>query len=559
MTEITELEELTAEKVSAVANPANGTPWLLVKAKADPDDMEAILTKGYCATEGCDVCEARFSAEILAKAKLDAKARHALSDSDYAYIDSKGGRHLPVNDAGHVRSALGRFDQTHFESDDAKKAAAKKIEAAAKKFGVKVSDDTDVARAAKDSPGVPAYATETPQEHGHDASTGKSGLAGPMTAGPKDFDEDPSYCLGGEPTYVIPAQQTAQHDPNPKAPKVAKGFEIEVVDKEAWVAEANPGSPEAGVPGSATAAPGDPAWEACDAATLDSVARGLAAASRMVEWIARREATEAMTGNSADWMDACDLECACDDINAALALVARLAYHEAAAEGAVKAGKRLSSASQSSIRSALEVLSHLLGDDMHPKEDDQMTTVTKDELVTVMTSAARDAVSLAMKAQRKQIAKKLRKARKIAKNANNGGDITEATERSGVNGKADANDVDSVPSGGKVDSKYKNTSKRGRSMKSLAKELRMQRERLEKMEARPRPGGPVLDGIARGLAPEGRVQAATKAAEGDIERIAKELEAAKAVRGPEAAARASELSQQLTLLRLREAHAQGIA
>jgi hypothetical protein len=39
-TAITELEELGAEKVSGVGNPANGTPWLLLKAtdvQADPD------------------------------------------------------------------------------------------------------------------------------------------------------------------------------------------------------------------------------------------------------------------------------------------------------------------------------------------------------------------------------------------------------------------------------------------------------------------------------------------------------------------------------------------
>ena len=31
-TEITELDELGAEKVSGVATPANGTPWLVLKA-----------------------------------------------------------------------------------------------------------------------------------------------------------------------------------------------------------------------------------------------------------------------------------------------------------------------------------------------------------------------------------------------------------------------------------------------------------------------------------------------------------------------------------------------
>lgn len=70
------------------------------------------------------------------RATLSADEEKKLSDSDFAYIDSNGGRHLPIHDASHVRNALARFDQTHFESDDAKKAAKAKIDAAAKKFGI---------------------------------------------------------------------------------------------------------------------------------------------------------------------------------------------------------------------------------------------------------------------------------------------------------------------------------------------------------------------------------------------------------------------------------------
>lgn len=75
------------------------------------------------------------------KAKLTAKEENALSDSDFAYIDSDGKRHLPVNDAAHTRNALARFDQTHFESDAAKGKAYKKVLAAAKKFDIAVSEE----------------------------------------------------------------------------------------------------------------------------------------------------------------------------------------------------------------------------------------------------------------------------------------------------------------------------------------------------------------------------------------------------------------------------------
>ena len=75
-------------------------------------------------------------------ADLSTADRNALSDSDFAYIDSKGGRHLPINDAAHVRAALGGdgWSATQFETDAAKKAAANRIRAAAKRFGVKVAD-----------------------------------------------------------------------------------------------------------------------------------------------------------------------------------------------------------------------------------------------------------------------------------------------------------------------------------------------------------------------------------------------------------------------------------
>lgn len=84
-----------------------------------------------------------------AKGELSTDARNDLDDKDFAYVDSKGGRHLPVHDADHVRAALGRFNQTKFEDDESKKKAAGKILARAKEEGVNVSDESTVAQAAK--------------------------------------------------------------------------------------------------------------------------------------------------------------------------------------------------------------------------------------------------------------------------------------------------------------------------------------------------------------------------------------------------------------------------
>ena len=88
-------------------------------------------------------------------AKLSSKQKNDLPDSDFAYIQPGGKkddegktvprslRHLPINDADHVRNALARLDQTDI-SAEAKKAALKKIKAAAKKFGIKVSASAQI-------------------------------------------------------------------------------------------------------------------------------------------------------------------------------------------------------------------------------------------------------------------------------------------------------------------------------------------------------------------------------------------------------------------------------
>ncbi len=112
-------------------------PWVELSLTPTPANLLATLD---FATAEKHFKSAGIDVEGL-KAKMDAAERDALPDSDFAYIDSDGNRHLPINDAAHVRSALARFDQTEFESDAAKTEARKRIEAAAEKFGVDVADD----------------------------------------------------------------------------------------------------------------------------------------------------------------------------------------------------------------------------------------------------------------------------------------------------------------------------------------------------------------------------------------------------------------------------------
>ena len=69
-------------------------------------------------------------------AQLDAKSRAQLPDSAFAYIDSKGARRLPINDAPHVRNALARFNQVTFEDEAARDRARLRLLRAAQKHGV---------------------------------------------------------------------------------------------------------------------------------------------------------------------------------------------------------------------------------------------------------------------------------------------------------------------------------------------------------------------------------------------------------------------------------------
>ncbi|HEU5324267.1 MAG TPA: DUF6582 domain-containing protein [Candidatus Limnocylindria bacterium] len=76
--------------------------------------------------------------------ELDAKDRDKLDRDEFAYVDSDGGEHLPINDESHVRNAIARYNQTEFESKAAKERARKKILSAADKYGIEVDEDDNV-------------------------------------------------------------------------------------------------------------------------------------------------------------------------------------------------------------------------------------------------------------------------------------------------------------------------------------------------------------------------------------------------------------------------------
>ena len=79
-------------------------------------------------------------------AELDAKKRDKIRKRDFAYVDQAGDGHLPIHDESHVRNAMARWNQTDFESAEAKDKARKKIVAAAKKHDIEVDPDSNVAK-----------------------------------------------------------------------------------------------------------------------------------------------------------------------------------------------------------------------------------------------------------------------------------------------------------------------------------------------------------------------------------------------------------------------------
>jgi hypothetical protein len=69
--------------------------------------------------------------------ELTAKARDNLEDSAFAFPKE---RKEPLENASHVRNAVARFNQVKGVSDAERDAAWKRIQAAAKKFDVELSE-----------------------------------------------------------------------------------------------------------------------------------------------------------------------------------------------------------------------------------------------------------------------------------------------------------------------------------------------------------------------------------------------------------------------------------
>lgn len=592
--DVTELTELDARKVAGVTTPANGTPFLMVKGSSEDAAEDCPTCKGKGTIRGgnvkCPDCngtgnltKAEASAERQVSAEADAEEEEvtgsaskeadewealdkALSAADrakmpassFAYIDAKGGKHLPVHDEGHTIAAKGRLSSQDFsgakgDAGDAKAKAAAKIAAAAKKFGIGDAAKGDV----QDALG----GTNSPVEGGH-LDTGSSGLAGAVTAGLGGATRrsDSSLVTGGETTSSIPDVSRVSDNPPVPATTDSAGIlepqslaKAEAVTSLLQALDQIAAGRDKAVKDGATFAeptpeqsetPGNMPWESYDAATLRQVAECLAGCCAALDNLADRERTEARVADGDDLSNAWDLEEAKTALEYALGVAARLSYHEAAEgeatkgaeEYAAKVGRTLSGKNTSALVAARDHLSAVIdgarnlkaGKADESEEDNIVTTVTKGELAEAIIAG----VQTAMKAEREEqaaaakTAEETVAAEEAAKNANNGGDVSTADVH--ANGQADADDVNAV--GGKVNSEYVNKGADGEespvmkgvvdSLASLAKQLASVEETVAKLAKRPRPGGPALTGTVPGL------EEATKAADDEIGTLEKALEAA---------------------------------
>jgi hypothetical protein len=172
-TEFTELVDADVPRVDLVGSAANGVPGFLVmkqdahglldpafvrelvaKAEPDPPSDEQVTMTGSPAAIAKFIHQAAQRAAPVEKAEMSTADIDDLPDDAFAYVEPGGEkddegkttprslRHFPINDEAHVRNALARAPQSPFGDK-----AMPKIRAEAKKLGIEVAKEMDMADA----------------------------------------------------------------------------------------------------------------------------------------------------------------------------------------------------------------------------------------------------------------------------------------------------------------------------------------------------------------------------------------------------------------------------
>jgi hypothetical protein len=648
VTGVTEIEELDVSKVSGVGSPANGTKFMVLKATAKPaddeesdddgtvdgkpdpskpfggkkakpftakkesntggpgltgqgddesaesDDQEDEMTKDlYCGNAACGICRMRFGKDL---SETDKKS---MPESSFAFVDKKGGKHLPVHDAGHTQAAMGRFSSTDFsdakgDPEKAKAKAAGKIKAAAGKFGMDVDSKSDVGVAAKSAEadsfedqttgGARAGSTaplgdETPQEHGH-LATGTSGVAGPSTgatrttpkAGPDNVVDNANAGVstvlgGGESAYDIPAEE-----------KLTKGFAVATLA--AFIDKV--GEQRKLLKDGKYLFVTPPTSDAGDPMSLADIATHLANCCDALDRIQQNAAIAAASGAPADQCDVWDLQDASSALDFAMGVAARLSFAEAADGTAAKEAqtspveklyRRLNVGDAKALQAAHDSLTSVLG---VITASDAGTTSDEGDMIQMELTKSEFVASVQeiLKADQKRAKKEAKKAARLAKDADTNphdphppisappaGDNGKIDEE--LNGLSDTHvtkegdeGVDGEAVKETLDPKDEVLKGVADGLQELTKQMGQLGELVEKVAKQPRSGGPVLDGQSRGgkfPATEARTTETVAKGEGDAElqRLQKAMDEATdpAIK--------SDISAQLTRERFYQAHLRG--
>lgn len=122
--------------------------------------------------------------------------------------------------------------------------------------------------------------------------------------------------------------------------------------------------------------PGNPAWEAKDAAILRQAAQQLVSVSTLVDQAYGREGAEALSADDYDYADVSDLDCAKSALTHALGIVARLSFTEGAEGASVAKTADQVSNTVAALQNLLATGSSDQGDDM---TEDQMRSLLADQ------------------------------------------------------------------------------------------------------------------------------------------------------------------------------------
>lgn len=488
---VTEISELEATKVSGVGTPANGIPFILVKAAA----------------EECSTC----------------KGKGTIMEGNRKCPDCEGAAKSDSAEADEQEDEMTKEEDT----PDTKKGAVQD--------GLNGTDEPSAAgHLDSGNSGVSGSVTAGMRDQPTDSSLfpgGRSTVEIPIESKVHDNPHAPVPDGAG----II--------EPQAMAKAVAVSSLWDALDQIEQNRQAIKDGTFTQASGDAALVPGSMPWESFDAATLKQVAECLAGCCSALDYMAQREREESMSADPSDIENAWDLEEAGRALDYAMGVAARLSFHEAAEgvaaksaeESAAKVGRKLSGKNTSALTAARDHLNEVLAgaggkDDNSSEEDTIQMEMTKEELGELIVKSIK-AVKDHEDAEAKKAADEA-----AEKNANNGGDISEADIK--PTSVHDADDVKSV--GGQAKPEYvnkgeqedsedgKGVSKSGDGepetdgallktmlarldgLDGLAKELESVKETVGKIAKRARPVGPSLDGQARVLPDEGRLSAAVK-------------------------------------------------